>query len=342
MNVSENEKKVLIFVAAFSAIFLNMHRLLPFLSPDSIPEIGIPWHFNLPELIFQTGFHFLFCYLVGFYNLKMFSSIRKMSLKKWGRFILINTGFLTLFLLVGINFQQFIFNNTGDLTLFRLGYFVRFIWGASLMGVLVKFLSLYRKQRIKEIENERLKTAYYNAELQNLRAQINPHFLFNSFANLSSLIREDVEKSQLYLGHLSKVFRNSLSDKNKQLITLREEMELLDSNIQLLKIKHEEALSITINVDGFYQKKVPHMSLQPLLENALKHNHVSLKDPIYIEIYIENEQLFFKNTRKQPKYLELSTGIGLYNLNERYKILGNTEITINKDENYFVVTLPLL
>ncbi|MGS2740981.1 sensor histidine kinase [Sinomicrobium sp. M5D2P17] len=340
MRLTGNEKKVLLLAAIFIAVSLNIHRLL-LLLPEGGARVGTPWSFNLPELIFQVVYQGLFCYVVGYINLRLLPPPWRLS-DKWWYLLLVNFLLFATFLFVGIYSQDQIFDNVTDRRMYRGGYMVRFAISGGLILILVKILLLYRQQKLKDKENERLKLAYANAEIRNLRAQVNPHFLFNALSNLSSLVREEPKKAQEYIAHLSRVFRHSLSDHQKQLTNLRKEMGFLRSHIELLKIRYEDALIVSIPVSEHWDKKLPHMSLQPLLENAVKHNFLSPEYPLRIDITCTDDTLVFKNTLRKQPFRESSTGIGLLNLNERYRILTGKEIEIDKTETHFIVKLPLI
>jgi LytS/YehU family sensor histidine kinase len=195
---------------------------------------------------------------------------------------------------------------------------------------------------MRESENQRLRIAYYNVQLTNLRAQINPHFFFNALSSVSALIRTEPAKAQDYIAHLSKVFRYSLSHNQEQLVDLQKEIRFLRSNIELLEMRYEEAIIVNVDVPDNLHKKVPNMCLQPLLENAVKHNGASSIEPLYIDIKIYGNQIIFRNSISPPTFKEPSTGIGLLNLNERYKMLLGQEIEIQKSLDYFIVKLPLI
>lgn len=338
--MTKAEKRVLLLTSVFVTIALNIHRLFVLL-PGEGRGIGLPWVFNAPELTYQVFFHFGFCMFFGYLNLKWLNWNSYMDKKRKVKNLLSNTIFFLLLLGFVSTTQYFLFENVLNIRLFLIGYFLRLITSLGLISILVKIMLLNRSQKRKEQENEQLKLAYYNAEIKNLRAQINPHFLFNALSSLSALVRENPDRAQNYITHLSKVFRYSLSNHHKQLIGLDKELELLDSNIQLLKMRFEDALQIHIEVSKTHGIQLPHMSLQPLLENAVKHNFVSKKSPLRIDVFQENGTLHFKNTLNEADYKEPSTGIGLLNLNERYNILMGKSIEIVKTETHFTVKLPL-
>ena len=191
------------------------------------------------------------------------------------------------------------------------------------------------------VENEKLKSSFLNSKLENLKAQINPHFLFNSFANLSALINQNQQKATKYLSNLSDVFRYTLNNSNEQIVNLIDELDLLNSYIELYKIRAQNGLSLQIDIPN-NQKKILNMSLQPLMENVIKHNEISEEKPLSICLKQKGDLLTFENNLNPKKMSENSNGIGLSNLNERYKILVGKEINIQKNETHFIVTLPLI
>ena len=200
---------------------------------------------------------------------------------------------------------------------------------------------LHNRQKIKDrdLENEKIKSSYLNSKLENLKNQVNPHFLFNSFANLSALINKDQQKATEYLSSLSNVFRYSLNNVNEQIVDLSDELNLLKSYMELYKIRMLNGLSFKTDVLDT-NKKILHMSLQPLFENVIKHNKISNQYPLTIYLKQEGDKLIFINDINKKKVLN-SNGIGLTNLNERYKILTGKGINIKKRSEHFIVELPL-
>lgn len=335
------ENKMIFYVSLFIPVFMSSHRLTNFLSDKGF-IVGIPWQFNAAELTYQAIFQFVFCFVFGYVKLNMASITKEDSIQdKFKKHLMMFLLFILFLAVAGVS-QRIIFDNVLQIEQYRIAYIIRFTLSAGLMLILAKFLSLNREKRAKELENEMLKSAYYNAQLKSLRAQVNPHFLFNSFSSLSSLIAENVELAQKYVSNLAKVFRYSLADNSSQLVALEKEIALIEANAELLKIRYEDALQVHINKKGMDALKVPFMSLQPLLENVTKHNHISEGHPIRISIYIQNEQLYFVNNLTRTKYDSPSTGIGLFNLNERYKLLLDREIEINRTTKEFKVILPLV
>ena len=175
-----------------------------------------------------------------------------------------------------------------------------------------------------------------------LKGQLNPHFLFNSLSSLSGIIRENPELAQHYVGQLSKVFRYSLQQSGANLVTLGDEINMLKSYGELLTMRFEKAFELVLNIDTpFFKAQIPHLSLQLLLENAAKHNIATIKKPLKVQVCINGGHLTVRNNLQEVINPEESTGIGLRNLNERYKILMGQEIEISKTGNEFIVKLPL-
>ncbi|MFN8356668.1 MAG: histidine kinase [Spirosomataceae bacterium] len=216
----------------------------------------------------------------------------------------------------------------------------------ALIAVIAYFFSRYisENERKNEIllENEQLKHENLLVQLTSLKNQLNPHFLFNSLNTLSWLINEDKEKSQQYLQKLSQVLRYSLSMQEQPLVSLQEELSLVDSYIFLLQMRFGQNLKITRSIRQVERFRIPPLSIQLLIENAIKHNVISVANPLHIQIEINTESKTIKVSNSlQLKPNSEGPGIGLANLNQRFKLLANQEIDIEQSED-FIVTLPLI
>lgn len=214
-----------------------------------------------------------------------------------------------------------------------------------IIAVIVYFFSRFqieinRKNEIL-VENEHLKNENLIVQLTSLKNQLNPHFLFNSLNTLSWLINEDKEKSQQYLQKLSQVLRYSLSMQEQSLVSLKEELALVDNYIFLLQMRFGNNLKIVKNIENI-QFKIPPLSLQLLIENAIKHNIISTVSPLSIWIESKDENKLVVRNTLNLKPNSAGIGIGLVNLNERFKILANQEIEIEQNEEVFKITLPLI
>ena len=227
-----------------------------------------------------------------------------------------------------------------------LKLFLVFAFRINLFLNTVHVISEYVKQlRKSQMEAEQLKKASVQAELQAIRNQVNPHFLFNNLSVLAALIPKDTRASVEFVQQFSKVYRYVLVSHEKELVTLDEELHFIDSYLYLLEKRFGAALHATINVGAQARvKKLVPVALQMLIENAVKHNVVSEKRPLHLTIKDNGGQILVVQNNLQPRLQdqELSTGIGLSNIVQRYAFLGNQVPEIQQTETDFVVKLPLL
>lgn len=202
-------------------------------------------------------------------------------------------------------------------------------------------LIIQRQEMITE--NEQLKNENLTTRYNMLVGQVNPHFFFNSLNSLSMLVREKEEDKALkYIEQLSYTFRYTLRRGHNTLVALEEELRFAEAFGYLFKIRYADKLDITIDVDKAYHKwLLPVMSLQPLMENAVKHNTITKSHPMQIVIRVLNDKLVISNPRMPRIEEEPSTGIGLENLNNRVRLLTEREIEIINTEKEFTVAIPL-
>ena len=184
-----------------------------------------------------------------------------------------------------------------------------------------------------------------NAILQyrQLKSQINPHFLFNSLNVLVSTINKDRDAAVEYTKKLSAVYRYVLTQDLQDTVTLKEEIDFIDNYIGILRVRFDKGLEFRfdINPDDM-PKSIPPMSLQLLIENAVKHNAVLPDDSLVINILTEHSFLIVSNNLKPRVSCNPGIGIGLKNLSKKYEIIAGTDISVLKDSNTFTVKLPLL
>jgi len=332
-----NNRRIYWYSSLFLALALNMPKLFALRSDGLIARF---WHFNGYELLFKTVFDFLFCLSVFFINDKILKVVfNSKGTKKAVFYILLNVVYTGLCAIAGMQLQQLLI---GRITFFGGGYMVRLYFCLLMILLGLRILSLLSEARNKDIENERLRNSNLNAEMALLKAQLNPHFFFNALSSLSAVVRENPGVAQHYINHLSKVYRYSLKQPDTQLVSLKEELEAVHSYTELMKMRFENGFHIDVKIDSVHlHLQLPHMSLQPLLENAFKHNAASAASPLQIDIYVEKDMLVIANSLHPVIFPEAGTGIGLYNLNERYKLLLNREIEIIQSNDTFVVKFPL-
>ncbi|MEL6562759.1 MAG: histidine kinase, partial [Bacteroidota bacterium] len=205
----------------------------------------------------------------------------------------------------------------------------------------MEFYFQIRRQYDTDLDNERLKKENLQFRYAQLKHQVNPHFLFNSLNSLSSLITIDQYRAKESIRKLSQVYRYVLEHVEKRWITLKEELEFINSYIYLLKIRFQEDLIIEIKIpEAHHQKQIAPMTLQLLIENAVKHNIIEENDPLKIEITFDDDKLMIKNQLK-PKQSGYSKGIGLQNLKQEYEHQGES-LQVDEAAGEFRVTVPLL
>ncbi len=203
---------------------------------------------------------------------------------------------------------------------------------------------LVREVANEKLTQEQLERAKAEAELDALKNQIDPHFIFNSLNTLGHLIEQHPAKAKLFNNNMAEVYRYILSNKARSLVLLREEMDFLNNYFSLLKIRFEEAIQLQIRVDQVMMDSylVPPISLQLLIENAVKHNEFSDSKPLHIVIEMQGEVLVVQNGVHKKITRNNSSKIGLTNLKERYRLITNKEIIVKETTVNFTVQLPVL
>lgn len=204
-------------------------------------------------------------------------------------------------------------------------------------------IHLLRKSQQVLVENQQLRTENLVNQYEALKNQLNPHMLFNSLNTLRSLIRETPDKAQDYLQELSRVLRYTLQENECQSVTLREEMEFVSAYIFLLKMRYEDNLEFDIRIDeAAGARQLPPMSVQLLIENAVKHNEISNRHPLVIRVFTEGNRLTVSNPVQRKLTASGGLQIGLANLAKRYNLLFKEEIEVREENNTFIVTIPLI
>lgn len=219
-------------------------------------------------------------------------------------------------------------------------------WFIGLVIVIIILLAnLYIRQRLKRLRNvSRLQEERMEFEYEHLKSQVNPHFLFNSLNTLTSLIEENKDNAVAYTIRLSDLYRNMLAFKDKDLVLLKEEWEILNNYIYIQQSRFGKALVVEHQIpdEVMMTKKIIPMALQLLVENAIKHNIVSASHPLLIHITANAQEIVVSNKLSPKISKEKSAGIGLQNISNRYKLLINRPIQFGIIGQQYVVKLPLL
>lgn len=200
------------------------------------------------------------------------------------------------------------------------------------------------RSRQKELEAESLKNATTQARIESIRNQVNPHFLFNNLNVLSSLVMTRIEEANSFIESFATVYRYILNKQQQDTITLKEEKDFLEPYIFLLTKRFGKSFRIDINIpDAYHSHRIVPVALQMLIENAFKHNVLSVEHPLHIGIFVdEDRRLVVSNTLRIKTSEVSSSNTGLANIAERYKIITGDKITVHKTPETFTVSLPII
>jgi sensor histidine kinase YesM len=254
----------------------------------------------------------------------------------------LNTAIVTLLIIFISLLSPDSFTNSMQLSWIR-GLRMMF---ASVIFIAIQqsFKSAKTVEKLKT-ENLSLKAENYKAELDQLRKQVDPHFLFNSLSTLQTMIRNSNPNSEIFLSNLSSLYRQILQTYKHDNIPLKEELTFLESYIYLMKMRHEDALKISFDINPkSLRYSIPIFALQTLVENCIKHNIVSISKPLQIRIYQKDNATISVSNNYQPKIQALkSNGVGLNNLSERYKLMNIVSgLDIEKTSSHYTVTIKLI
>ncbi len=244
--------------------------------------------------------------------------------------IVINIGF------EGGNWEDFI---AGE----RAIYYVIALLITIVISVFFHAFYFYRNWQEKRVTEQKIIAGTASARFDALKNQLDPHFLFNSLNVLTSLIEEDSQQAQKFTTSLSKVYRYVLEQKNKDLVTVDEELNFARTYVRLLKMRFEDSIIFEIpEKSSLPEAKIVPLSLQLLLENAVKHNVVTASRPLRIKVEEKAGLLIVSNNLQEKQVVKKSSGVGLQNIKQRYAILTDRAVEINKTPNHFSVGLPML
>ena len=205
------------------------------------------------------------------------------------------------------------------------------------------FIDAWKSSTKQEVVQQKLIAKSANAQFESLKNQLDPHFLFNSLNVLSSLIDENPVQAQRFTASMSKIYRYVLEQKDKELVTVEEELNFAKTYCDLLETRFEDSVSFDFKVNEKDLKSyVVPLSLQLLLENCIKHNFATSAKPLHIKIYSENGNLFIENNLQQREQVKESAGIGLSNIVQRYSLLTKQNVFIEKSATFFKVKIPIL
>ncbi len=314
-------------------------------------DVAAPYTSNTPQRVSEFISQMLYFFILSFVIIFVATS----KLRRKGR----KGNFRMLLLAIFIAALLYLFapltshRHQGDIILDLLldnksifEYMLVLKWSFALIVSLLysQIFTLMSQQQNILLENEQLRSESLNAQYNMLMSQINPHVFFNSLNSLAMLVREkDEERSLTYIDQLSYTFRYILQNRDSTLTTLAEEMRFIDAYIYLFKIRYADKLFFDVDIDPKYNDYlIPALSLEPLVDNAVKHNTILSSRPFHVSINVQDGVLVVSN-HKYPK-LEAapSTGVGLENLSRRWELIAHRPIEVVQSDDLFVVRLPLL
>ena len=222
-------------------------------------------------------------------------------------------------------------------------FFINFALLIASIGHAKGFMKAWKNSTKKEVVEQKLIAKSANAQFESLKNQLDPHFLFNSLNVLDSLIEENPKQAQQFTNSMSKIYRYVLEQKDKELVSVEEELDFAKTYCELLKTRFEDAVTFEFNISDEDKKGfVVPLSLQLLLENSIKHNFATSSKPLNIKIFVENQNLIIENNLQTRELPNKSTGVGLANIVSRYNLLTNRNVFVEKSEDFFRVKLPIL
>lgn len=302
-------------------------------------------------LVINTLGHFILFNLFAFFNYFWKDKFIKPHVAKPARVALIVAGNVALYILFALlehAINHYLTQHlTSRLRLRQTPYASYFLFTNYVVALLAiaetYFLILQQKVKTAEVVQLQLQEEKKHAELEALKEQISPHFFFNTLSSLSTIVRNEAKEAGLeFIQDMSRVYRYALSNGGQDLVELQAELDFIDSYIALIQKRFgKKMIYQTENLASVKTAKIPPMALQLLIENAIQHNIITQASPLVVRIYAQTGLLCVANNL-QPKETSGSFGIGLQNLANRYRLLVNKEIVIEKDKTHFCVKLPLL
>jgi uncharacterized membrane-anchored protein YhcB (DUF1043 family) len=337
---------IALLLALAIGIMIHFQRVRDLLFGDSDSDHVKKLMVSLSHLGWEVLITIVVAFLMfalNFYILKPFERQNKLKMTT-----ILFAGFLTVISVFFLNHLFFSFLNIIDPEPRSRGYQDEFIYRNFFVSGLVigcvLIIRLINQKQSVQIENETLKSEALKSQFETLKNQLSPYFLFNSLTALKTLITEDPETAQNYVNNLSKALRYTLQSNEKKLVTLKEEMDFTESYLYLIKMRFNTNLTIIIDINNIYSEyNLPPLTVQTLLENAVKHNEISKRNPLTIAIRTdENANMLISNNIQMKITQEEGTGIGLTNLSKQFQILFGREISISNENNEFTVMFPLI
>ncbi|RYH72831.1 histidine kinase [Flavobacteriaceae bacterium 144Ye] len=308
---------------------------------------------NFNDFLISFCFYQMYSFLLGYSNYYYFAFLEKFNWTKKQRFKRILIGLvgsvaITMLGLFIMNaFQYIVYRGESWEDFIALQSWNQYsfgLWITMTIVVIFHLVYFYNRYQQNKVKEQKVIAGTATARFDALKNQLDPHFLFNSLNVLTSLIEENPDSAQRFTTSLSKVYRYVLEQKNKDLVTVDEELDFARTYMLLLKMRFEDSLTFDIPEKASNpESKVVPLSLQLLLENAVKHNMVTSTKPLHIKIYEDaNENLVVENNLQPKQIVKKSSGVGLENIKQRYQLLTTKKVYINQQANRFAVAIPML
>ncbi len=335
------KQSMILGVALLISFFINLPRILALYE-----LVGKSWSNSFPEITVKDILLRLFFIFIYSWLLLQINTNWRVLYSNLSIFTRSVMRILANILLFIIAVHSFIFIDeivTGQIITDLADTIIHMVY-AVIMVIIIFIARIIRLQMAHQVdlaEKEQLKQQSLKNELEALKNQINPHFLFNSLNSLNSLIRDN-KQATTFVNKLSFMYRYILQSGSEDLVTLSDELKFLDSYIFLIKTRYRTRFEVNIDIEEQYlNKKLPSLALQLLVENAVKHSEISESNPLLVKVYVEDALVVVENPIKPRTTFVDSTGNGLANLEKRYEILMKKNILINDSNKVFKVKLPL-
>ncbi|PHQ61631.1 MAG: hypothetical protein COC08_04050 [Maribacter sp.] len=337
----------ILLLALVVGFLVNLYRFLQLVGFTSLPDKGIA-PVTVPDWFMRFLYFSLFSWLVLKFNLVWGDTWFKTSITNRARKIIKPIFLLGISILITITLYfgfYPIYTSIFGVVIPEVERSAALLgWVLILLALLIDsfILKLLLGRKNDAREKEQLKQEKIKSELVALKNQVNPHFLFNSLNTLNSVIRSNPENATDFVDKLAFMYRYILQSSEKGLVPLKEEVEFLNSYVYLINIRYGKRFELKNHLDLDADAiEIPVLSLQLLVENAVKHNEISENSPLKVKIYNDSDYIVVENEIKTRSSLEESTGNGLLNLSKRYQILKKKDIKIYKSLN-FTVKLPII
>lgn len=331
------------------AILVGLVLAIIFIGLEALSGKDVAFNSNLMR---EVGYYIFYSIVLTFLNSFYYDYVnQKVTWKRYAKYRLVISalggvlvtmlGILWIRIVVGLGFEG------KDWDTFVAGeepaFYVVALLITMVVSVFFHAVYFYKNWQEKRVKEQKIIAGTASARFDALKNQLDPHFLFNSLNVLTSLIEEDPDQAQRFTTSLSKVYRYVLEQKNKDLVTVDEELNFARTYVRLLKMRFEDSIIFEIPENcSLPDAKIVPLSLQLLLENAVKHNVVTASKPLHIKVYEQDGMLVVSNNLQEKQVVKKSSGVGLQNIKQRYNILTDREVVIEKSTLDFRVALPML